>query len=120
MYTQLAARLVVVQNGLHVSQAVATEGANAASIETTVFAASGELQIYIRGSNDLENWVDLPFGAADTSPLISASAIGYFSETYFLDNSKTRRIAFAYVRLRYAQGDTGTIILAAGLNLFSA
>ena len=112
MYQILATKMAVDTSG-EVTQAVGMSGANAVTVEVTVF--SGTLvSVFLDGSNDLENWT--------STTAINTANLGVGA--YYLPGSATafsapvKDIATQYVRLRFV-GDTGGAVLAAGINTAS-
>jgi hypothetical protein len=101
MYYQVATKLAV-SSADQFSQAVGMEGANAAYVEFTVFAAGTGGTVGLQEGNDLENW-------ADRADVASAGAAGY-------GTLRVGTISARYVRLRYRAPTSGTFIIAAGIN----
>lgn len=102
-FTNVSNKQVVVNGTNQFSAAIPMNGGNTCKAGITVFANTAtSLSVNIQGSNDLQNWTD---GTADTGFVVGYAA------------TANRTIAFAYVRLSYIVVGTGTIIVAADLNI---
>lgn len=108
VYHELASQLSLSDD--EYSQPIAIGGDNTAFAEIVVYNTSGSpgLDLYIQGSNDLQNWTS---GTQVLSLAGGSVTAGYHKAT------SLATVTTAYIRLRYDMtvGST-TIVLAAGIN----
>jgi len=104
MYYTVATKLSVPSSASNdqFSGACGMEGANAAYVDFTVFAAATAGSIGLQEGNDLENW-------SDRAELAAGTAVGY-------GTLRVGSISARYVRVRYYKPSSGTMIIAAGVN----
>jgi hypothetical protein len=103
----LATRLVLASGAAisDTSQAVSMHGANTAQVSATIYSFSGtNVSFQLQESNDLENWTDK--GSPQTKDTVGYHLLPAISS-----------ISTAYVRVKYTFAGSGTVILAAIINL---
>jgi len=117
MYQILATKMAISSSTDEVTQPVAMAGANAVTVDMTVFSGS-VTTVSLEGSNDLENW------AALNSTMLASGALS--EGAYYLPCSASgaaftgaeKDVSTQYVRIKFGV-TSGTAIAGAGLNTAS-
>jgi hypothetical protein len=112
MYQILATKMAVTTTA-EVTQAIAMQGANAIVVDITVFSGTVESDdLFLQGSNDLENWTNL--GAVLSDADLAAGAY-YLPRASSAFTGPRKEVATQYVRLRLKSA-SGTAFVACGIN----